>query len=135
MFGQTWIDFIAPDSAADVESRFRIAARRQGPHDIVEIERIDIVIDNDDETTVIARRAAQRSVRGSHRVTRIRLFDRDDGHAPGIIDADDIGNPERFKLVPDENPARRENTAARAEKWRRAENDRIIAIEHALDHG
>ena len=45
-----------------------------------------------------------------------------------------LGMPERFELVPDKNPARGENAAARAEKRRRAEDDRIVAIEHALDH-
>src|SRR5262249_40262531 len=66
---------------------------------------------------------------------RVCLLERDNRHAPGIIDADDVRDTERFELIPDENAARGENAAAGAEKRRRTEDDRIVAIEYAFDHG
>src|SRR6476620_10053051 len=41
ILGQARIDLIAPDSPADTERSLRIAARRQRPHDVIEIERVD----------------------------------------------------------------------------------------------
>jgi hypothetical protein len=43
-----------PAASLSVDIVFRIAARRQRPHDIVDARRIDVIVDDDGEAILIA---------------------------------------------------------------------------------
>src|SRR4029077_9338801 len=92
VLGQARIDLVTPYAATNIQRRFRIATSRQSPQDVFQIEGIDIFIDDDYKPAVIACGSTQSSVGRSHGMSRISLLDGDDGHAPGVIYAYDIGD-------------------------------------------
>src|SRR4029450_11195591 len=110
MLGQPWIDLVTPYPSRDVQGCLRIAAGRDGPENLFQIVWIDILIDDDDESSMVAGCPSDGPMGRPHRMAWMGLLQRDDAHSPRVVDRLDIGDTQCFELVPNQNPARRKNS-------------------------
>jgi hypothetical protein len=128
MLGQPGIDLVTPNPARHIQGSLGIAAGRDGPENLFQIVGIDIVIDHDDKSSMIACSPAEGAMGRSHGVAGVGLLERDDAHAPRVVDRFDVRDAECFQFVPNQNPSGGENAAAGTQKRRRAKDDRVVTI-------
>ena len=115
----------------------RIDARAHGPDDLLQIHRIDVVVDRD-VVAIHARAGLHAGDRGERlqRLAGVTLFQRDHHHqsvamAPDPLDVRDAG---LLQMIPDARGVKRNAVALGDRQKRRiAEQDRIIAMENPLD--
>src|SRR5690242_9427727 len=135
------VESARPTAALNVNIAFRIAAGGERPNHVVDARRIDVIIDDDCETVLIA---AGKTLRRDHPgllgVTGIALFDRDHGKLPRSRlvrpDAADVRHPGFFQLLPDVRRARDRAQQGERVRWARrigAGENRIVAMQYALD--
>src|SRR5437016_8197350 len=139
---QTRIERPAPGAAQDVDVLGRVAARAHRPEDLVEVRRVDVVVDDHHEAAEVgARLAACGQQRRLLRMAGVGLLDRDDvehARAARLVHphAAHAGEAGALDLVPDHarlhdalgvrEVRRRQHRAGEAE-------DRVVAVIDALD--
>src|SRR6266498_5852384 len=134
------VEGTGPAASLNVDVVFRIAARRQRPHDIVDARRIDVIVDDDGEAILIA---AGKTLRSNYsrllHVAGVALLDGDDGELsrPGFMgpDAANFRDAGFFQFFP--HMCRARNGSQQRQRVRRtgrisARNDRIVSMENAF---
>ena len=132
----------APAAVDDVDLIARVAARAHRPDHVVEVGRVDVVVDHDGPAIVVGAGVA---VRGHHRgllgVAAVQRLDRDHQHEaaaaglmrPYALHAGDAGG---LELVPDRTAAvgaEIEGVVVRRHRRDRADQDRIVAVHQRVD--
>src|SRR6266508_105045 len=134
------VEGTGPAASLNVDVVFRIAARRQRPHDIVDARRIDVIVDDDGEAVLIAAgKTLRRNYSRLLHVTGVTLLDGDDRELsrPGFMgpDTENLRHAGSLQLFPHMGRAR--NGSKQRQRLRRtgrisAGNDRIVSIENAF---
>src|ERR1051325_2792946 len=136
------IERAAPAAPDDLDVLHGVRAARHRPHDVVVVAGVDIFVHHDHVAAEIGARVALRGdERGLARVARIALLDRDDEHETAAAGdrkpyALDVRHAGLFQLVPDKRRAEIRAIPAqfrRRTAWRRAQNNRVVAVIDALD--
>src|SRR6266404_7587725 len=141
-FGKTRIERPAPGAAQDVDVLGRVAARAHRPQHLVEVRRVDVVVDDHHEAAEVgARLAACGEQRRLLRVAGVGLLDRDDvehARAARLVHphAAHAGEAGALDLVPDHAGLHDALGVRKVGGWHHRTGeaeDRVVAVIDALD--
>src|SRR5262245_60242578 len=136
-----WVERAAPATPQEIDRRLGIAARAQRPNDLLEIKRIDVVVNDD----AVAPQVSAGSDVGCEqcgllRVTGIHLLDRDDGqHDTGadFVTAHSwiAGHDSNFESVPHQGRSQASGAIGgirRRDRRRSAADDGIVTVKNGF---
>src|SRR5205807_3358515 len=136
------IERAGPGPVDDVEGALGIRTGQHGPHDVVDVGDIDVLVHHDDDAAQVRADAAHRGdVSGLPGVPRVALLDRDRvqesaASDPEAVRVDDAGHAGRLELAQKECASQIFAVAVRLVRrlvWRDAEDDRIVAVVDGLN--